>query len=388
MNLIRTASVKLKPSQEERKILLETIAIYTEKYNMCCSFGYEHKIKNRIKLHHELYFSLRPELPSQLAISALGKATASLKSIFTAEKKARKTFKAPKSKRMSILLDRNSYNIWLDRNEVSILTCNGRIKLKLNFDKYSKRYLTWKYCSASLIFRKNKFFLNIQFKKDIEDTPTNGTFVGIDRGIKKIAVTSNNQFFLGGETRRVSQRYEKLRSNLQKVGSRSAKRHLVHVSGREKRFKADVNHVISRRIIDSMNPGDTIVLEDLCGIRNQRLRKKQRKNIHSWAYYQLEQFLTYKAEAKGIHIEYVDARYTSLRCSKCGHIKRSNRKSQSKFRCGICGFKLNADLNAARNIQLKHREAQRASDRAVVNQPIAPFPTGIGASSQACPVSN
>ena len=377
MNLIRTVSVKLQPSQEERQVLLETVEAYTEAYNTCCSYGYENKINNRIKLHHALYHSMRPKLPSQLAISVLGKATAALKpalkrrAISALKKTSKRISKAPSSKRQSILLDQNSYTIWLNRNEVSILTCKGRIKLPISFNKHSKQFLTWKYCSASLIFRKNKFFLNIQFKKDIEDIPPNGTFVGIDRGIKKIAVTSNNQFFLGGETRRVSQRYERLRSGLQKSGSQSAKRHLVRVSGREKRFKADVNHVISKKIIDSMNPGDTIVLEDLCGIRNKRLRKKQRKNIHKWSYYQLEQFLIYKGEGAGINVVYVDARYTSLRCSKCGHIKRSNRKSQSKFRCGICGFTLNADLNAARNIKLKYLEAQRASGRADVNQPIA-----------------
>jgi IS605 OrfB family transposase len=258
----------------------------------------------------------------------------------------------------------------LERNEVSLLTCNGRLKLPVKLNDHAKQYINWTYCSASLIFRKNKFFLNIQFKKDMEDVATNGTFVGVDRGIKKLAVTSNNQFFSGGEIRRISQRYGRLRSRLQKSGTRSAKRHLVRLSGREKRFKADVNHIISKKIIESLNRGDTIVLENLTGIRNQRLRKKQRRFINSWNFYQLEQFLKYKGEIAGINIVYVDARYTSLRCSKCGNIQKRNRKTQSKFQCGICGFNLNADLNAARNIRLKYLEAQRASDRALVNEPI------------------
>jgi IS605 OrfB family transposase len=107
-----------------------------------------------------------------------------------------------------------------------------------------------------------------------------------------------------------------------------------------------------------LNPGDTIVLESLSGIRNKRLRKKQRAEVNSWNYLQLEQYLTYKAMAKSVHIEHVDARYTSQRCSKCGHIARSNRKTQSGFRCTKCSFTLNADLNAARNIVVKHLDSK------------------------------
>jgi len=60
--------------------------------------------------------------------------------------------------------------------------------------------------------------------------------------------------------------------------------------------------------------------------------------------------IEYKAQAKGIRVVYVDARYTSQKCSRCGYISRSNRIDQSHFVCKHCGFSLNADLNASRNI--------------------------------------
>jgi transposase len=47
---------------------------------------------------------------------------------------------------------------------------------------------------------------------------------------------------------------------------------------------------------------------------------------------------------------WVDPAYTSQCCSRCGNVCRENRKTQSQFECVGCGFKLNADLNAARNI--------------------------------------
>lgn len=260
---------------------------------------------------------------------------------------------------------------------LSLLTCNGRVRIPLQYNSYFSKYKNWKHTSATLKYRNGNFYLNIQFETDVNDIPKNNIYIGVDRGINKLAVTSDNRFFLGGKTKEICAKYSRMRRILQKVGTKSAKRHLCRLSGKEKRFKADINHQISKSVISLLVPGSTIVLEDLTGIRDNRTKKKLRSAINSWNYYQLEQFLKYKAEVKGIHIEYVDARYTSQRCSKCGFISRSNRKSQSDFKCKECGFELNADLNAARNIVSKHLIAtnslkenlQGELERVLVNEP-------------------
>ena len=67
----------------------------------------------------------------------------------------------------------------------------------------------------------------------------------------------------------------------------------------------------------------------------------------------------------------VSAAHTSQRCSSCGHTAPNNRRSQSQFRCRKCGFSLNADLNAARNIAAKYRTASgmTGADGLSVKQP-------------------
>ena len=60
----------------------------------------------------------------------------------------------------------------------------------------------------------------------------------------------------------------------------------------------------------------------------------------------LELKLAYKAGA----LLNVDAAYTSQTCSRCGHVSKANRPSQAVFACGTCGFRANADHNAAINI--------------------------------------
>jgi putative transposase len=196
--------------------------------------------------------------------------------------------------------------------------------------------------------------------------------IGIDRGIKKIAVTSTNKFFGGGQIKRVVNRYRKLRKALQSKGTRSAKRHLRIIRKKENRFRKDVNHVVSRRIVDALEPGTTIVLEDLKGIResSKSWRKEQRYWVNGWGFFQLDSFLTYKASFAGCFVDHVDPRYTSRKCSRCGHTEKGNRVKQSIFKCQHCGFTLNADLNAARNISNNYQDAKCHLGRADVNQPI------------------
>jgi len=375
MRLTRTAKVKLDVSPETIK---PTIEAYTDAFNYVCEIGWQGGDSNGVSLHHKSYQETRKYLPSQLAVSARMKATEAVKSVKARLRKGQKAT-CPKAKQSSIRLDARSYNVWFNRGEVSILTIDGRNRFPVIVPEYFKQYLDWRRCSADLFLRRNGVFLHIVFEKDVPDPEPTGEVVGIDRGIRKIAVTSDNKFFSGGEIRKVSKRYEKLRSALQSCGSKSAKRHLRAISKKENRFRRDANHKITKQVAQSIPQGATTILEKLEGIRQTaRLRKKQRGELHKWNFFQFQQFLTYKAEAKGVCIEYVDARYTSQKCSRCGHISRSNRQSQSLFKCKQCGFSLNADLNASRNIRQNYLGAISYPGRVLVNEPIVSPLVGQG----------
>ena len=368
MKISRTARLKLNISENE---VLPSLVAYTNAFNLVCQTGYDSKIFNGIELHKLTYNQTREQfkLPSQLAISVRMKATEALKSIRKVLAK-KKYVKCPQSKLTSIRLDCNSYSI-LKSGQISILTVNGRKKFKLDIPDYYKEYFTdWKHTSADLLVKNHTVFLHISFEKEIADVKPNGKVLGIDRGINKLAVTSDKKFYSGDKLKFICQKYKTLRSNLQKKGTQSAKRHLKKLSGKEKRFKADVNHKISKQIVNSLNPGDIIALEKLTGIRNQKRRKQQRAALNSWNYYQLEQFITYKAVARGIDVVYVNPAYTSKMCSRCGHIEDSNRPNQANFCCKFCGFKLNADLNASKNISSRALLNYKLGNEAVVNQPI------------------
>ena len=367
MKQVRTAKIKTSISAED---ILPTIRAYTNGFNLACQLGFSKKIKSKKKLHNEVYYTLKDTLPSQLSCSVISKSLESLKAQFSPDKKFPS---CPVSKQQSIRYDCNSYTLNLQKKTLSVSTISGRKKYSFELDSYSQqKYAGWRHTSAELMVRKNTVWLHIVFEQeDGSILEQNGKYVGVDRGINQIAVTSDGKFFGEKKLKNLVNKQRSLRKKLQKKGTRSAKRHLRRLRGKEQRFRADINHKISKKIVESMNSGDTLVLENLSGIRNQRLRKTARTMIHNWSFFQLEEFIKYKAEAKGISIIKVNPAYTSQQCSFCGHIDKANRKSSS-FKCLSCNFQLHADLNAARNIRMRGEETYTASSRASSIMPNVP----------------
>lgn len=130
-------------------------------------------------------------------------------------------------------------------------------------------------------------------------------------------------------------------------------------SGKEKRFATDVNHGLSKAIVQTAKgTGRGTALEDLKNIRSRVNGSKRRQRVlHSWAFFQLRAFIAYKAALAGVRVVYVNPAYTSQTCSRCGHCEKANRKSHASFLCVVCGYSAHADLNAAVNIRARSRVA-------------------------------
>jgi IS605 OrfB family transposase len=214
---------------------------------------------------------------------------------------------------------------------------------------------------------QKQFYINLIFQSD-DPLQIAGDILGIDRGIYNLATTSEGQNFSGNGIRSVQRRYLFNRKMLQAKGTPSARHLLKKMSGKEKRFSRDVNHVITKKI--SRLPFFVFVLENLTSIRTQRRGKKMNKWLSSWPFFQFEQFLTYKAGALGKKVEYVDAHYTSRKCSRCGNRSRHNRW-KSHFVCSVCGFRIHADFNAGINIKNNYilSITERSMEQGSVNSP-------------------
>ena len=174
--------------------------------------------------------------------------------------------------------------------------------------------------------------------------------LGVDLGLVKTAVVSNNRFFRGKAARWRRERWAARRKALQEAG-RLAR--VKREAGRERRWTRNLNHQLSRRLVQlAQEAGQGLALERLTHIGERTHAGRQlNRELHSgWPFRQLGGFVQYKAELAGILFITVDPRHSSRACSRCGHTAPANRKTQGWFHCKRCGFQLDADLNAARNL--------------------------------------
>ena len=104
-----------------------------------------------------------------------------------------------------------------------------------------------------------------------------------------------------------------------------------------------------------------IVFEDLTDIRE---RLPYAKWHHIWAFRRLYEYVSYKAPEQGVSVEEVEPNHTSQRCSRadCGFTHEANRQGE-RFECQKCGYEVNADYNAAKNISVRYARKRQHSLR-------------------------
>jgi IS605 OrfB family transposase len=211
-------------------------------------------------------------------------------------------------------------------------------------------YLPYIKGEADLVYRKGKYYL-LQ-TVDIPDTDAADVeeFIGCDFGQSDICTLSDGTNFNSSQLKKVRKKYTTVRASVQAKGTKGAKRLLKRLSGRERRFVSINNHTIAKRIVEKakkQNKG--IAIEDLSNIRRSAKPKSkaQKTELNRWSFYQLRQYLTYKARLNGVKLFAIPPAYTSRMCSNCYRIGNRNGK---RFSCENCGNISDADHNAARNI--------------------------------------
>jgi IS605 OrfB family transposase len=320
-------------------------------------------ITNTNTAHHRVYGETREcfGLGAQLAVCARAKAVEAVK--------AKKRETCPTfGPRGSIRYDARTYRLMsLDR--VSLNTLEGRVVCRLVLGARQHAMLVdpaWEVGGADLVWRSGVYYLHVTQSREAppEAEPDGGT-LGVDLGITNLATDSEGEHFTGAMVHVVRARYHLRRQRLQKRVTRTAKRRIRRMGQREARFQRHTNHCISKKLIQRAAVScKAIALEDLSGIRERTtVRHEHRYEWHSWAFFQLRAYITYKAAWAGVPVDLVDPRNTSRMCSACGHCEKANRKSQESFRCQRCGIALHADYSAAINISRKQRAA--------VNRPMA-----------------
>lgn len=354
---VRTIALTLKPTDVESAALARLQRAFSEACNYASEVAWQEGEFNSVRLHRLAYYDVRARygLLAQHAVRAIGVVADS----YTSDKTRRHTFQPT----AAVCLDTpRLYRI--AHNRVGIATLDGRLNVELNIGGIQRRQLAdvVKLAEADLV-RDHKGRWRLLVSAHYADPPTIDTdgVLGIDLGRTDIAATSDGETFSGAHLTAIRDRYARNRRHRQRKaakGTRSTRRRARQVqqrlSRREQRFQRQVNHTISRRLVENAAATHrALAVEDLTGIRErtngQRRDKTERHRSNRWAFAQLRAFLTYKCVTAGVPLVVVPPAYTSQTCATCLHI---GHRAGKRFTCGHCGYTSDADINGARMIAL------------------------------------
>lgn len=383
--LTKTLKIQLYPDKNQKESLYKTQLLFTKACNYVSYYIFNHDFDlNQRHLHDCLYYQLRKDfkLQSQMAQSVIRTVISRYKTVNTTLKQKPYKFKDINTNQyhyikrniewlkqpiqfksnVAVFVRNRNYSL-LKNGQYSISTVDGRLKIDCDSNQldYIQQFNDWKHGEAELLQRRGQWFLYISVSKDIDSVKKQSIqhVVGIDRGLRQIMTTYNEkdqtQFFNGQNVLKRRRHFKKLRQQLQSKNTKSSKRRLRKIEQRENRWMSDVNHQLSKTLIDQFGEHTLFVLEDLANVTfdtvNQRYKNNRYEHV-SWSFFDLEQKLIYKSLESKCMVVKVDAHYTSQRCPKCGCIDKDNRnKSNHLFECVQCRYKSNDDRVAAMNIQ-------------------------------------
>ena len=361
MQMTVTAKIKLDVSDESDMLLSVTAKAYRDACNFVSEYIFRTHNLKQFSLNQELYYMIREKfgLGSQMTQSVFKTVIARYKTIMTNQKEwIKPEFKIPQ---FDLVWNRD-YS--LSHDFFSVNTLNGRVKLSYHSNGMEKYFdkETYRFGTAKLVYKHKKYFLHIPVTFEVSECLDSDicNIVGIDRGINFIIATYDSKhksgFVSGRAVKQKRAHYKSLRKQLQQVRTPSSRKRLKEIGQRENRWMQDVNHCVSKALVEN-NPEHTLfVLEDLTDIRNvtEKVKVKNRYVSVSWSYYDLEQKLIYKAMKHNDKVIKVNPAYTSQTCPVCGHTEQMNRnKKLHFFCCRNCNYKSNDDRIGAMNLYRK-----------------------------------
>jgi putative transposase len=271
-----TAKVKLLCTADEKQILLDTLKETNRACNAISGMAWNEQTFKQYDIHQLVYYYIREhyQLSAQMVVRAISKVADGYK----LDRKQKRKF----SYKGAIAYDDRILKWYTDQGYVSIWTLAGRLQIPYASGAYQDSLLETQAGQSDLCCIKGEFYLYATC--EVEEQPEQEVYdvIGVDMGVNNIVVTSDGVIERSDQVEQKRRWYQRRRDNLQSVGTRSAKRRLKQLAGRQARFQKDVNHSISRRLVDlAQHTQRAIAIEDLKGIRKQTRVRKQQRARHS-----------------------------------------------------------------------------------------------------------
>ena len=197
--------------------------------------------------------------------------------------------------------------------------------------------------------------------------------LGIDLGIKDLAIFSNGEHHRNinkdKEIKRLTKRLKRLQRQISRkyeanVSYNSKGKKIYHKTNNIKKLErqtklihrriANIRETYLHEVVKSVmkTKSQTIILEDL-NIKGMMQNPKLAKAIQDEKLYEFRRIMTYKCKQNNIDLVVADRWFpSSKRCSCCGEIKHNLTLNDRTFKCDYCGFSMDRDENGAANLEL------------------------------------
>lgn len=223
---------------------------------------------------------------------------------------------------------KNSFDLWVKLSVLGSRPIYLPTKRHRHFNGLDS---AWQKKSACRLRRTRKsLFLDVFFEKEKPPIKKNGEVVGLDCGYRKLAVLSDKQVVGKDMEGTVTHFYKRKKSHL--------------IVGEY------INHELKK--IDFSNV-KILVVEDLKNVKKNKKGKfthHVNRLLSNWAYRQALDKLEMLCEENRVQIARVNPRYSSQVCNRCKVRDKASRKNE-RYECHHCGWKVDADYNAALNIR-------------------------------------
>jgi len=198
--------------------------------------------------------------------------------------------------------------------------------------------------------------LSLAYTNEVQQLEPCG-FIGVDRNLDNVTVAATDgtvQQHDLSEATRVKALYSDLRSHFRRNDIR-IRREINGKYGQKQQDRVtQILHHASKLIVEEAKAKQYgVAMEKLTGIRRLYRRGNwqghwYRGRMNSWSYAELQRQIEYKAKWEGLPVIYVHPHGTSSKCSICG--KRMKPEENRTLRCPSCGYTVDRDVNAAKNI--------------------------------------
>ena len=198
-----------------------------------------------------------------------------------------------------------------------------------------------------------KYYASITCEVDYKPYKKTGSKVGIDTGIKNLAILSDGDIYenirvLKNKIKKL--KYKSKQLSKKKKGSNSRDKYIKELSilyEKITNIRKDYLHKVTTEIVKNH---DTISVEDLA-VKNIMKNHKLAQAMSDVSLGIFYTFLEYKCEWNEKEYVKIDRWFPSSKtCSKCGWIKQDLTLKDRKWKCDSCGEEHDRDINAAKNI--------------------------------------